>query len=77
MSSLKGRGLSRGCRPVVLLAFDIPCGQRRAKDRGSRRSARSVARTNGLDAGPARCMLSADAEKISVEIVWLWAFSKP
>jgi hypothetical protein len=32
------------------------------KDRGSRRSARSVARTNGLDAGPAWCMLSTRPE---------------
>src|SRR5262245_33788129 len=36
---------------------------------GSRRSARSVARTNGLDAGPARRMLVGGCRKISGEIV--------
>ena len=35
---------------------------------GSRRSARSVARTNGLDAGPARCMLSADAGGAAADV---------
>ena len=36
---------------------------------GSRRSARSVARTNGLDAGPARRTLVGGCRKISGEIV--------
>src|SRR5215208_5420403 len=51
MSSLKGRVLSTGYRPGVLLAFGLPVGSI-GYGPGSRRSARSVARTNGLDAGP-------------------------
>ena len=44
---------------------------------GTRRSARSVARTNGLDAGPARCMLSGGCRKIRGGFCGCGAFSKP
>ena len=69
MSSLKGRGsvIPEGagfCQDVGDRGFCwLSASARTAsgKGRGSRRSARSVARTNGLDAGPCRCMLSVDA----------------
>jgi hypothetical protein len=69
LSSLKGRGCVKGSSRWCFRRSRPLCEQRRVRAVGQRRSARSVARTDGLDRGPARRRLGAAGERCVNSVV--------
>ena len=76
LSSLKGWGSVKTLATRDFADFRPPCRRHRVRTGGQDAAPAALARTNGLDAGSGRCILSADAGSQQIEIVWLWgAFS--
>jgi hypothetical protein len=65
----EGAGLCQGESALVFSSFSASVRAAPGEGRRSRRSARSVARTNGLDRGPARRRLGAAGERCVNSVV--------